>query len=191
MNTHTPASSPWDSFYNVPPEFILTPSHECAAEFLEDCYTIQDWGCGVKHFGGYLKDCFPHKFSYLGIDGSFSSGTDIVADLTTFKTAPPEGIFMRHVLEHNYEWKKILSNALGSFSKKFCLAIFTPFHNEETETQTLAINNEFGNVPDLSFKRGLIEKYIVSHKLEYIFSEHSSPNTQYGIEYVYKIWRSK
>jgi hypothetical protein len=38
-----------------------------------------------------------------------------VVDLAHYRSNVP-GIFMRHILEHNYEWARILDNALASFT---------------------------------------------------------------------------
>jgi hypothetical protein len=72
-------------------------------------------------------------------------------------TAP--GIMMRHILEHNYDWEKILISAIRSFQEKFCLVLFTPF---ASETKEIAHNLKYGvDVPDLSFKRQDIERHFI------------------------------
>jgi len=66
----------------------------------------------------------------LGVDGSKSRHADVVADLVYRKTTA-EAIFMRHVLEHNPDWRQILDNALASFEKRFVLVIFTPLEDKD------------------------------------------------------------
>src|SRR5579863_9973824 len=76
-----------------------------AAKFLDDGGVVQDWGCG----GGYARQFFTN---YLGIDGT-NDFCDIQADLRTLQTNC-HSILLRHVLEHNFEWEKILTNAIES-----------------------------------------------------------------------------
>jgi hypothetical protein len=93
-----------------------------AAVFLQDCKEVEDWGCG---FGDFREFCLSAK--YVGLDGSESPATDAVVDLRKY-TSDVEGILLRHVLEHNPTgWRQIFVNALGSFSKKMVLVIYTPF----------------------------------------------------------------
>jgi hypothetical protein len=97
-------------------------SYEKAARFLEDQQLVEDWGCGLAWFKQLIG---PGR--YRGVDGSKSAFADIITDLTDY-TSSPDGILMRHVLEHNHSWEKVLCNALGSFRRKMCLIFFTPFH---------------------------------------------------------------
>lgn len=104
------------------PRYGRIVSYQLAALFLEDCKEVEDWGCGYGTFRSY---CLSPK--YTGIDGSESPGADYVRDLRNY-TSDVQGIFLRHVLEHNPTgWRQILLNALQSFSNKMVLAIYTPF----------------------------------------------------------------
>ena len=59
---------------------------------------------------------------------------------------------MRHILEHNHDWRLVLENALASFDKKFCLILFTPF--SDGQTKVLKENKKYGvDVPDISFAK--------------------------------------
>jgi hypothetical protein len=144
-----------------------TTTYELAAKFLQDMKEVEDWGCG---FGGF-KQFYTGK--YIGVDGSKTPYVDVVADLRYY-ISYVDGIMMRHVLEHNYEWDKVLSNALASFRKKMCLILFTPY---ATETHEIKHNKDAGvDVPDLSFKQEDIETYLIgyrwaltSHKNEHIY----------------------
>ena len=89
--------------------------------------TIEDWGCGFGGFKSYIK---PEQ-QYVGIDGSPSKYADKIVDLETYQSNP-DAIHMRHVLEHNLNWQKVLGNAMNSFQKKMVLTLFTPFTNVET-----------------------------------------------------------
>jgi hypothetical protein len=35
-------------------------------------------------------------------------------------------VFVRHVLEHNYQWAAILDNAVASFTRRMTLVLLTP-----------------------------------------------------------------
>lgn len=115
-------------------------TYELGAEFLKDCSSIEDWGCGRGYFRHHLTDFLKKKglpglwMKYKGIDFGVDSNrqaqnhfADVIADLTTYRSDPqPEGIFIRHVLEHNYKWDAILANALNSATKKAYICIYTP-----------------------------------------------------------------
>lgn len=98
-----------------------------AAKFLghESVFVIEDWGCG---YGGFKKLIAPHQ-QYIGVDGSRTPFADKFVDLTSYRSAP-DGILLRHVLEHNPRWFEILRNALSSFKKRMVIVIFTPFVEE-------------------------------------------------------------
>jgi glycosyltransferase involved in cell wall biosynthesis len=149
-----------------------------AMEFLDGPHIVEDWGCGTAYARKFVK-----HGRYIGLDGSWSLHCDQVVDLRTYRSQA-DAILMRHILEHNWEWKKVLENALASFRKKFVLVMFTPFSAGETHS----IGSSFeGTVPDLSFrKEDLLE---VIRPLP--FTEESVPSaTQYGYEHVFYITRS-
>lgn len=145
MNAKQEIVSPqWDySIYKKPTmygssdDFIL--SYKLGMAYLKDCQTVEDWGCGT---------CFAKQFcktKYLGIDANKSEWTDVIADLRSY-TSKCDGIFMRHVLEHNYEWEKVLSNAVSSFQKRMALIFFLPF------SLTTEVVNVFPScIPDITF----------------------------------------
>src|SRR5262249_5738702 len=56
-------------------------------------------------------------------------------------------IFMRHVLEHNADWRIVLGNALASFRRRMVLVVFTPFARETHEIAT-----RYG-IPDIAFRK--------------------------------------
>ena len=109
----------WDYSKIIDPTFFganesFELSYQMGMHFLKDCVTVEDWGCG---------SCYAKKYrvgKYKGIDGSPSKWTNTVCDLRYYKSKP-DGIFMRHVLEHNLDWDKVLSNAIDSFKKRFSI----------------------------------------------------------------------
>jgi hypothetical protein len=129
----------WNGGYDVPAPYGDSVTYKLGAEFLEPCATLEDWGSGR----GWFETLCPRA---IAIDGSPSAHTTVLADLTRY-TSCVEGIFMRHVLEHDPQWRAILSNAVGSFTKRLCLILFTPL---VARTQEIAFNQELG-VPDISF----------------------------------------
>ena len=165
--------------YGAAPRFAYgeDTTYRKAMEFLDGPHIIEDWGCGTAYARNFVK-----HGRYIGLDGSWSLHCDQVVDLRTYRSQA-DAILMRHILEHNWEWKKVLENALASFRKKFVLVMFTPFGEV-----TRSIGSSFeGAVPDLSFrKEDLLE---VIRPLP--FTEESVPSgTQYGHETVFYITRS-
>lgn len=144
-----------------------------AMNFLSDCATVEDWGCGTAYARNFLK-----TQKYIGVDNSPSKFCDIVTNLTTYKSNV-EGILIRHVLEHNFEWKKILDNALNSCQKKMVLVVFTPF----SEVTKQGADNGH-NIPDLFFrKEDLTDRWTGVSFTEECLVTH----TQYGVEHIFYI----
>ena len=157
-----------------------TITYRLGYDYLSDCETVQDWGCGTGGFKRFfINNNTIHK--YKGVDGSVTPFADIKADLTKY-TTECDGIFMRHVLEHNYEWKSILENACKSFNKKMCLILFTPFTES---TVKIADNLSSGvDVPDLSFRLNDLTEIFDSHNIKYRIDTFET-GTQYSIEHVF------
>jgi hypothetical protein len=119
-------------------------AYETGAKWLEGLH-VEDWGCGTGWLAGFVPPDL-----YTGIDGTASPYADIVADLVDYRSTT-EGIFLRHVLEHNDEWRAILDNALASATKRVFVAIFTP----EGEGQEIGRTAEL-DVPDLALPWGQV-----------------------------------
>ena len=150
-------------------------TYKLAADFLADIDEVEDWGCGAGGFKQFYKG------KYIGIDGTDNPFVDKVVDLRTYKSSV-DGIMMRHVLEHNYDWSEILRRALLSFRKKFCLILFTPFVKV---TKEIAHNKKHGvDVPDISFSREDIECHFESLKWRL---QSIKTRKGYNIEHIYYI----
>lgn len=148
-----------------------------AMEFLDGPHIIEDWGCGTA----WAKK-FVQRGRYIGVDGSWSLHCDIVADLRT-RRSEADAILVRHILEHNWDWKKILENALASFRKKFALILFTPFADS-----THSIGTTWETIPDLSFCKEDLLEYL----RPFPFTEESlRTDTQYGVEHIFYITRKQ
>src|SRR4051812_20430586 len=147
----------WDNSYknlNSAPDSALygnTITYRIAADFLADCESVEDWGVGTGGFLNFMPDA-------IGIDGSNTPFAQVIADLATYKSNP-EGVHMRHVLEHNYDWQPVLRNALKSASKKICVTNFIALGEV---TKEIAHNSEvFGiDVPDMQLSKAEFEAII-------------------------------
>jgi hypothetical protein len=145
-------------------------SYEIGAAWLAGCAMIEDWGCGA----GWLRTLLPPD-RYRGLDGTASPGCDAVVDLVTYRSTVP-GVFLRHVLEHNEAWARILDNAVASFTDRMVLILFTP---ERTVTEVIAYHPEVG-VPDIAFRLlDLTDRF----PPDVTYAVHRIPSaTQYGEE---------
>lgn len=149
-----------------------------AAAFLTGCAEIEDWGCGR---GGFKTFC-PGR--YIGVDGTKSPAVDVVAELGAYRSSP-DGILLRHVLEHNYNWPRVLEAAVASFRRKLCIVLFTPFADT---TRELRHNRKSGvDVPDLSLPKAEIEAKLAG--LQWRLYENIPTTKGYRVEHVYCVWR--
>ena len=153
-------------------------TYRLGAEWLVGpCATVEDWGCGR----GWARQFFP-SVSYVGVDGTASPHADVVADLREYRSQV-DGIFMRHVLEHNVDWRLVLDNALASARLRMTLVFFTPFAGEETYLR----GGGWVAVPDLAFTREQIAERIEAAGATFAYDDLDSPRTQYGVESLYRI----
>jgi hypothetical protein len=146
--------------------------------FLDGYGEIEDWGCGFAHARSFVRNSI-----YIGVDGS-SPHADKIVDLCEYRSES-DCIFMRHVLEHNVEWRRILAGAIASFKKRMTLIIFTPF-SETTRIMTTALNCTSVSVPDISFRKEDLTEYF--RDLKYT-EESVKTDTQYRIEHLFYIER--
>ena len=164
----------WNAIYKkltTPEPYGDTITYRLGARWLSTCDIVEDWGCGAGWFKQFCKTI------YIGIDGSDTPFANKKVDLVTYRSNV-DGIFMRHVLEHNHEWKSILENALQSFQKRMCLILFTPL--TET-TRVITTNPVYGNVPDISFSLHELETIFRKHQVKYTY-ETFITETQYKTE---------
>jgi hypothetical protein len=153
-------------------------TYHMAAAFLAGCAEIEDWGCGR---GGFREHC-PGR--YIGVDGSQTPYAEKIAELQAYRSSV-DGILLRHVLEHNYTWPRVLDNAVASFRKRLCVVLFTPFADT---TRELRHNRKSGvDVPDLALSAAEIEAHFKG--LEWILIKDIKTTSQNGIEHVYCVWR--
>lgn len=153
-----------------------TTTYRIASLLLEDMQAVEDWGCGG---GGFRRFC---KVPYIGVDGTANKFVDKVVDLCSY-TTDVDGLVMRGVLEHNYDWERILANAVCSFRRKFCLILFTPFAEQ---TEEIGYTDLIG-VPDLSFRKQDLTAHFDGLRWDLI--EDIRTDTQYGVEHIYYVRR--
>jgi polysaccharide pyruvyl transferase WcaK-like protein len=152
-------------------------SYKKGIAFLDGHGDIEDWGCGFAH-----AKTFVEKSRYIGIDGSAGKFADRIADLRKY-TSEADCIFMRHVLEHNYDWRRILANAVASFKRRMVLIIFTPLAETTRQIATSRILTS-SPVPDISFRREDLTTFFKQYK----YAEESLvTNTQYKTEHIFYI----
>lgn len=156
-------------------------TYKKAIEFLDGPWTITDFGCGTAWAKRFVK-----RGRYIGVDGSWSFHCDVKADLRSYK-CETEAVLMRHILEHNYDWKVILENALASFQKRMALIMFVPFGEV---TKAIAMNkvggSQIATVPDIQFKRQDLLDVIGTLPYK---EETLQTATQYGWEHIFYIER--
>lgn len=113
----------WDGFHVEVRRFGADDAtYLKAAEWLEGFGLVEDWGCGCIWAKQFFKQ-------YRGVDGS-GPFCDIRADLTEYSSKVP-CILIRHVLEHNHEWRVVLRNLLQSFGKRACIVLSLPLEDKE------------------------------------------------------------
>lgn len=105
------------------PRYGQERSYVRGMEWLTPCNLVEDWGCALAYAKSYRIG------DYRGIDGT-PGKADVIADLSIYRSEV-EGIFMRHILEHNYDWRVILQNALASFTKRMTLILYRPMQDTE------------------------------------------------------------
>lgn len=159
------AEGAWDAVYadleDVAP-FGGFGSYELGAEWLAGCSAIEDWGCGA----GCLRTLVEPE-RYRGIDGSASPFADEVVDLAEYRSETP-GLFMRHVLEHDWRWAQILDNAVASFTERMVLILFSPLQAETREVGREAA----AQVPVIGFRlEDVTERFDCEYEIRHLEAE--------------------
>lgn len=97
-------------------------TYKLAADWLAPCTTIEDRGCGP----GGARPYFAGK-RYIGLDGTNNPFVDRQVDLAVHVSNPPaDGVLLRHVLEHDYRWRSVLSCALASARYRAVVISYVP-----------------------------------------------------------------
>jgi hypothetical protein len=169
--------------------YALTETYRLGDDWLATCESIEDWGCGRGWFGKYFRT---QPGVYRGLDVGVDSVAgvnpfaDEIVDLRTYRSKVP-GIFMRHVLEHNYDWRQVLANAVASFTERMFLVIFTPW-STTGQTEILKVNDDplyDEPNPTLSFDRDELLALIGPDvKVEV---QELETGTEFGVEHVLRL----
>lgn len=174
------AMKPMKDLWSPPPDrqvpFGDDTTYKMAMNFLSGCDKIEDWGCGTAYARRFMKEGV-----YVGIDGSRHSHVDVHAELAEYRSQT-EGLLLRHVLDHNVDWKMILENAMASFTKKMVVVISTPFGEE-----TKPIAKNWSEIPDMQFRKEDLTDY---WKGLSVTEEVVKTSSQYGQETVFYIQKA-
>lgn len=153
-----------------------TLTYEKAIAWLDGFGLIEDWGCGTARAKGFVK-----YGPYRGVDGS-PPYADVIADLREYRSDAP-CIVMRHVLDHNAEWRLVLANALASFQVRMVLVLFVPMG---TVTREIARSKESkwweAGIPDMQFSRDDLMPFLQPYLIR---EERVLSKTAYGVEHVF------
>lgn len=170
----------WNRSYTDTPKFHYgdDTTYEKGIAFLDGHGLIEDWGCGFAHAREFVKES-----PYRGIDGS-SPLADRIVDLCEYRSEA-DCVFMRHVLEHNYEWPRILEGALASFRKRMALVLFTPFA-DTTHVLTTSHGLTSVAVPDIAFRKEDLTQYFDGLT---VGEESLQTESQYGVEHIFYLER--
>lgn len=178
----------WDHWYGrldpgaQPSPYGASESYQRGADYLADCWLVEDWGCGT----GWLRTFIPLD-RYHGIDGTASPFADEVCDLRTRRSQTP-GLFLRHVLEHNHDWRQVLDSAQASFTERMVLILFTPMADATREHPELAGLGGI-DVPVISFAhQDLVARFAPG--VAWTFEDLHSPETFFGVERIYYLERT-
>jgi len=163
----------WERWYSMlgedPEPYGDSPSYQLAADFVKGL-AVADWGCGK----GWMRRFIAPEL-YHGVDGSASPFADEVVDLTDYHTPSP-AIILRHVLEHDYNWKLILRNAVAAAQQRLVVVLFTP----PVDVTTVIAFNDEPSVPDIAFNvDDIIDEM---HNFNVVCLEQPSERTQYKVE---------
>jgi glycosyltransferase involved in cell wall biosynthesis len=152
-------------------------TYERSAAYLDGVGLIEDWGCGPAYFKRFVP-----AGCYRGIDRSPSPDCDVVADLASY-TSAADGILLRHVLEHDVNWRRILHNALASFRRRLVVVLSTPFVRATQAHQRVADPAAGASCPKIHFsRRDLIREFgTIPFRLE----ENIATDSAFGREHIF------
>jgi hypothetical protein len=132
---------------------------------------VEDWGCGY----GWFRTV--HEGPYIGIDGTKTQWSDVIADLRDYQSETP-GLWMRGVMEHNYDWMDVLCNACAS-TERIALVTFTP----DGHGQQIGFTEALG-VPDIAVPWDAVDEALREAGFQFQRSVYST-SSAYGLETVW------
>lgn len=155
-------------------------TYRIAGQYLSGAGLVEDWGCGTTYAREFIGA------PYRGIDGAMSKWASEKVELTKYKSQVPK-ILMRHVLEHNIEWRQILENMLQSFTDRAVLILFT----QPSRAQSKDCNIDPANdIPTFELcEKDLNEILFSKIMLDITMEEMKTDTAPYGYECMYFIER--
>lgn len=171
----TSPAGKWD-YSKGAPTYGTEASYRRAALLLDHRdWTVADWGCG----GAAAKKYFT-KASYKGIDGS-PGFADVVADLLDYREKS-DGILLRHVLEHNYDWRRILENAIAS-ARRLVVVVFFLVPKEPEEIHAIGADG----VPAIHVSRRTFAE-VLAHRSFFAEAIDRNDSTPHKHEWIFGIY---
>jgi hypothetical protein len=180
-------------------------SYCAGAEWLKGLSRVDDRGCGLAWFERVMWKVDPACY-VANLDGSGGPGSNRqIVDLAQYVSplSGVPGIFMRHVLEHNHEWKAVLECACKSFTKRMFLVLFTPLCPEcdpgphdlyaakfnPAHCPTCPPDHPGSRYVAWSFRESDITNILKSHDLKWTRETILSPKVEFNLEHLFRIER--
>jgi hypothetical protein len=152
-------------------------TYKRGAAYLADVGRVEDWGCGTAYFKRFVP-----AGCYWGIDRDPSAACDQTADLASY-TSTTDGLFLRHVLEHDLRWRSVLRNALASFRLRMVLVVSTPFVRATAEHRRVEGPTAGAFLPEIRFCRGdLVREF---RGIPFRLEENVPTDSPFGREHVF------
>jgi hypothetical protein len=149
-------------------------SYRIAGNYLSGKGLVEDWGCGTTFARQFIGS------PYRGVDGSWSKWADEQVSLIDYKSKVPK-ILMRHVLEHNWEWRTILKNMLESFTDRAVLILFL----KPMEVDTNISFSDPEGIPGLALCEKDLEFILKSSDVNIIMEELETNTPPQNYERIY------
>lgn len=168
---------PWDyTAVREPFAYDDTPTYALAAAWVtlnawrdgNDPGIVEDWGCGTA----WMRNYIPPAWTYRGVDGAWSRFADVQADLRTYTSNVPCAV-MRHVLEHNADWRTIARNFTDSWHERAALVMFIP----PSADGDFYVSDDTWPVPDISVDGDDLFDILSDHGTVFDFVDIHYPTT--------------
>lgn len=160
-------------------------SYKLAGEFLAGDDQVEEWGCATT-FG---RQFIPTP--YRGVDGAPSRFVDQVADLSNYRSDTPNAL-MRHVLEHNWNWRIILDNFLLSFQDRGVVILFIPMGEHDLNRSFAHLVNQPPSPPGLQLDEASFLDMLNRPGLELVREETLENDTPpFGYERIFYLQKKE
>jgi hypothetical protein len=142
---------------------------------------VEDWGCGTTYARRFIGA------PYRGVDGLWSRFADEQADLAVPRQPVPK-ILMRHVLEHNWNWREILVNMLASFTDRAVLILFLRPGEKDRNVSASDLSDE-SEWPGLELCEADLLAILAQSGVSFSSEEMETATAPYNYERIY--WLAK